>query len=615
MSSSKPWWQADEGRVFSQVIPYVQSVESAQFDLFNRFVRLAALYDPNGNLGDLRENVAPGVVTENVIASNVDTVTAAIATVDVRARFMTDDGDWSTQRTAKMLEWYAEGLTDLLGIAAQVRRAFKDAAIKGTGIVKVYADEFEDIHVERVMVDDIVIDEREVMSGASPKQMHQRMKVDREELIAQFPEFEDEIRRAQTGIGRDWSKWADYRPVEHNEVVCVESWRLPIGKKGRDGYKPGRHVIIIDGCDLLDEPYEKTCFPFARMVWSERINGWYGIGGAERILGHQRTLNKRNLQIDRQLDQGAFPTTYVRIADANISTKTTNRLGTIAVIKGDVPTTIIPQAVSAETYQNRTETKSSAFQEFGVSMMAAQATKPAGIDSGVAMREYRDQTTQRFAMQEKAFEQLWLDVIWLCLDVCKDLGKDAPVISRKAKFGARKVKWADVDMSDVRVQISAAAALSRTPAGRYQMALEWAQAGVISTDEWRRLTEHPDLDRVLSMYTQGIDSIEKDIEAIEDGEYVVPEPFGNLQLMVRTAQMAYLRDRDLGAPEEVLEGLRQYAVQAAHMLSPEPAENPEAAMPGAPGEAPPMDPGMMPPAGGPAPTSALAPSAMQLRAS
>ena len=94
---------------------------------------------------------------------------------------------------------------------------------------------------------------------------------------------------------------------------------------------------------------------------------------------------------------------------------------------------------------------------------------------------------------------------------------------------------------------------------------EWAQAGVISTDEFRQLSQHPDLDRVLSLYTQGMESIERDIEAIEDGDTVSPEPFGNLLLMTRVGQMAYLRDRDLGAPEDILEGIRQYVVMAAYM--------------------------------------------------
>jgi hypothetical protein len=609
------WSNADKGDVHKVVFRYVEQVERQQFDLFNRFVQLEHLYDPNcpdapGVYVDEADGI--GLVIENVIASNVDTVTAAIAATEVRPRFMTDDGDWSVQRTATRLEWYAEGLGKLLGVAKKCELAFKEAAKKGTGLLKIYIGGFDEVQVEHVRIDDIIVDEAECRSGGTPRQMHQRMcNADREELKARFPDFAAEIDRAQTG--RSWGnyRWAGYRPIDDNSLVAIESWKLPIGREGYDGYRPGRHTITIDGCDLLDEEWHKPFFPFACMVWSERSAGWYGISLAERIAGIQRALNKRNWQIDRNLDHYAVPVTYVDMADANLAIQSISRIGTVCVVKGARPTTVTPQANSPEVYQNRQDMKAAASEDSGVSRMASQAVKPAGIDSGVAMREYRDQTTQRFAIQEKAFEQFVLDTHWHILDCCKDLGADAPVVTRKAKFGARKIAWSDVDMRDVRVQIAAASTLSRTPSGRYQTALEWAQAGVISTDEWRRLTKHPDLDHILSLYTQGMESVERDIEAIEDGHIVVPEPFGNLQLMVRMGQMAYLKDRDLQAPEEVLEALRQYAVLAAHMLN-----SAAANQNGTPGSAT-LPPGTEPPPGAGnevPPVAALSPQAMMLKA-
>lgn len=585
------WYQADKGEVYRTVFEYVAAVERNQYPLYDRMEKLSCLYDP-ANASSLQSfggGEQLGLVTENVVASNIDTVTAAIAATEVRARFMTDDGDWSTQRMAKRLEYYAEGLSLLLDIHAKTRLAFKDAAMKGTGLIKIYADGFGKVCVDAVRPDDIIVDEVQCRNGASPKQMHQRLtNVDRDELAAQFPEFAAEIDNAQSGAGANGRTWAGYRPIYGDNLVVIESWKLPIGVRGSKGYVPGRHTIAIDGCDLLNEEYHKRHFPFARMVWSERTNAWYGISLAERIAGIQRALNKRNWQIDRNLDQVAVPTTFVRPIDANLSTKAT-RAGGITVYKGDEPRTVFPVAVSAETYQNRNDMKAAAYEESGVSRLAAQSVKPAGLDSGVAMREYRDQTTQRFALQERAYEKLVLDVIWLALDVCKDLGESAPVISHRAKFGTKKIAWKDVDMTDVRVSITAASTLSRTPAGRMQTALEWAQAGVITTDEFRRLTRHPDLERVISLYTQGIESVERDIEAIEDGEYVVPEPYSNLKLCVRVGQAAYQRDRDLeNVPEEVLEGIRQYVDLAAYMLAPPPAPAPIEEMPAAM----PADPGM-----------------------
>lgn len=626
--SPSRWWQSEPGDVSRAVFTYVDAVERNQFDIYDRFEKLEGLYDPNANTyagtgGSATRTTTwatrsggdqLGIVTENVVASNIDTVTAAIAATDVRARFMTDDASWSSQRTAKRLEYYAEGLSTLLDVPAKARMAFKEAAKKGTGLVKVYADGFGQVRVDHVRADDIIVDEIQCRNGGTPRQLHQRMtNVDRDELAAAFPEHEEAIMAAQRSRDTSWRAWAGYRPIDGDDLVVIESWRLPIGVKGKPGYKVGRHTICIDGADLLDEEYEKPHFPFVRMVWSERVNGWYGISLAERIAGIQRALNKRNWQIDRNLDQVAVPTTYVRPVDANLTVKA-SRAGAVTVYKGDEPKTIFPIAVSAETYQNRNDMKAAAYEESGVSRLAAQSVKPAGLDSGVAMREYRDQTTQRFALQEKAYERLVLDIIWLVLDVCKDLGADAPVVWRKARFGAKRIEWKDVDMQDVRVSIAAASTLSRTPAGRYQTALEWAQAGVITTDEWRRLTQHPDLDRVLSLYTQGIENVERDIEAIEDGEWVVPEPFGNLQLAQRVGQMAYLRDRDLeGCPEEVLEAIRQYVELAADMLNPPappqpaPTASPAVDATGAPA---PIDPTMAA-----QPVAALAPQAMDLVAS
>jgi hypothetical protein len=606
------WTDAPEGEVHSHVFDYVARVERAQFDIYNRFVCLEELYDPNTpnspGAPSLEDDEDPtSLVIENVVASIVDTVAAAIAATEVRPRYMTDDGDWTTQQTAKRLEWYSEGLGTLLDVDRKCRIAFREAAKKGTGIVKVHADGDTDlgVAVTHVRIDDIVVDEAECRSGGRPRQLHQRMvNVDREELVARFPDYEDEIYSAQTGRG--WSRfWAGYRPIVGDTLVVIESWKLPIGRRGRPGYRPGRHAITIDGCDLLDEEWHKTDFPFAVIVWSERTAAFFGISLAERVSYIQRALNKRNWQIDLHIDQYAIPTTYVDMQDAKLAVTRIDRAGSIVVCKGERPKTVTPTAVSPEVFTHRELLKASAYQDSGVNTMAAHGTKPGGLESGRALMEYRDQTTQRFAIQEKAFEHFVLDVFVLIVDVCKDLGKEAPVISRKAKFGARKIKWADVDMRDVRVQIAAASTLSRTPAGRYQIALDWVNAGVISTDEWRKISDHPDLDRILSAYTQGAESVERDLEAIREGFSVTPDPAGNLLLMVRNGQMAYLHDRDLGAPEEVLEGLQDYFTLAAYMHKRSAAANQNAT---------PGDPALgAPPAA--QPVAALAPQAMDLMAS
>ncbi len=584
-----PWWQEEKGRVHKRVFDYVQQVEKQQWDVYQRFLRLAYLYNPNGRapLYDDSGSI-DSRVTENVIASNVDTVHAAISAADVRARFMTDDGDWETQRRARHLEWYADGLAKLVDLPEKKSQSGKDSALKGMGCLKIWVDEFQQIRCERVLVDNVIVDEAECREGRVPRQMHYREIVTVEEAKARFPKTEA-VEALEAAVAKGDTAgtdryWADYRPIDRNEVVIIESWYRPIGAQGTKTYVPGRHVIAIDGYDLLDEPYHKDHFPIIWNRWSDPDSGFYGIGLAERIAGHQRAINKLNLQEDLMIDQFAFPTTWVRVQDAGVMARTVRRIGNVAAYKTEVPTTIIPPAVSPDVRARHQDLRESSSHESGVSRMAAHAAKPAGLDSGAALREYRDATTERFAQQEKRNESFYLLAILRLLECAKELGSKAPEIVRRSKFGAKKLDWKSVDMGEARVQIAAASQLSKTPAGRLQLALEWAQAGVISQDEARRLMRHPDTERAMSLYTAALEHIERVLQDGLDGEPITPEPYMHLKMAVWRGQMQLQLASDDGAPENILENIRQFVDVASWMVAQQEAPS-MSTVAGAPGMA------------------------------
>lgn len=623
IAKSRAWWNAPTGKVNESVLPYVRTVENSQAETYDKFVKLEASYDTNPRTNRYSASAsmqrgmrgAKAIVTENIIAQNLDTFAANVGVADVEVRIQTDGADWSHQRTAKRLEMYLNGLSTLYCVNEKCRDALKlGSALKGTGLLKVWVNQFDEIQVEIVPVDNIIVDELECPNG-NPKQLHYRDFFDREDLTAQFPEYADQIQRAQ-GSG-DWRRWAGYRPMQSHEVVVIESWRLPIGPKGHDRYVAGRHTLCIDGCDLFDEPYEKKQFPFPKAVFNKPSRGYFGISMAERILPHQTLLNRRNYQINRSLDLKADPITYVNQADQNLAVKTTNQIGSIAVYKTAIPVTVDHQAVGKETFDSRIQIKEDARAEARISQGMATGGVPGGIESGVGVREARTSNTQPFSIQEKSFERLVLDTLWLILDCCRDLGgTKAPEILRVAKYGNKRIKWSEVDMDDLRIEMAAASTISNSPAGRQQRVVELAQAGVITLDESRELMDHPDIERVLSLYNSMVEDIEFTIERILDGEQgVVPEPFQNLKAGIVLMQKMELLAKANGAPEEILEALGDWCAIAANTLSPPPAPSPPTpaggAMPGVgpglppgtPGMAvppppPPMPPGMMPPAPG-----------------
>ena len=597
------WWDRDQGDAHQAIFEKVQAVETAQSDLYERFLRLACLYDPYESLG--QRNGLDGMpgrsadVAEYVVASNVDTVAAIIAKWNGRAVFMTDDGDWSTQRQAMQLERYATGLVKKAKVHESGPRVFKDGAIMGTGIAKVFERD-GGICVERVLPDELVVDESECRTG-KPRQMYHRTRVDRDVLKALFPEAEDDIERAHRGGDGSMKQWAGWMPFEGNELILVEAYRLPIGKKGAKGYVPGRRVLCIEGKTLEDDDYHRTRFPFAVFRWSPRLTGWYGRGLAEDIAGHQRQINILNKQESAILDLQALPTTWVPYADAKImETLKVAKVGRIAFFKGaQPPKTETPQGLTNQLAARREALKASTFETSGVSRLAAHGMKPAGLESAVAQREYQDITTERFALQEKAYERWFLDVVELMLEISKEMGDDAPVVYHRNRYQRHEIAWADVDMGDVEVQIQAASSLAKTFAGRAQTVIEWAQAGVINQDEARGLMQHPDLEAAMSLYTAAMEDIDRCIEACLDDEPMVPEPYQNLQMGIWRFQMSYLKALNNGAPEETLENLRTWIVQATKMLE---MTGVQSAMAGPM----PMGPGAPPQAPMAAPASALA---------
>src|ERR1700753_3422888 len=108
VTPTEMWWHAPKEMVHATIYETVRRLEMTQNEIFERMHRLEFLYDPNTPLLFADDEGRHGGVQENIIASNVDTITATIATDDIRVVFDTDGADWETQRRAVKLELYCE---------------------------------------------------------------------------------------------------------------------------------------------------------------------------------------------------------------------------------------------------------------------------------------------------------------------------------------------------------------------------------------------------------------------------------------------------------------------------------------------------------------------------
>lgn len=612
------WWQAKAGEVHSFVFDHVRGLEEDQKWIHEMNLRHAHLYGNRDLIGRGKRartsytthGSTTTAVSENVIQSVIDTAMSLIAKNRPKATFLTDGGEWSEQRRAKKLDKFMLGVFQSTDIYEQMVMVFRDACVFGTGALKLVQED-DTICAERVLIDELVVDEHECRS-APPRQLHQRKFVHREVLKALFPKYETEIEGDSQGDDRAWTS---FRKVDPMQVPVIESWYLNSGGKAKDW----RHSIAIRSATLHDSDRDSDAdlwdgdeFPFLFYKWSEPLCGFYGQGLAEQLAGIQLRIHELNHTITRAQDLMARPKIMAPISSKISPNKFTNEIADILYFRGAVPPVFMtPPAVSPEIYQYKELLKRSAFEFAGISQLSAQSMKPAGLESAVAMREFNDIETQRFSIQAQRYEGLFIRAAKMMVGMAKKIYSEKG--SFRSVFTAKNVieeiDWAEVDMDTDRftIKVEASSILSRTPAGRLQSVIELANSGLIETDEARRLLDHPDIERSQSLLNASIENIERTIEMLLDGTWVSPEPFQDLQLGLRMVQQAMLKAQDDGAPDTILELLRRWLEQADFILKgPEPAEQGPGAPPVLGGTAAPAGMG----AGAPVPAVAPPPAAV-----
>jgi hypothetical protein len=581
------WWR--EKKPHSHMFGVVNSIETQQsWRYLNniRYARLYANYELLGFYGTLFSQAAQMPLNNNRLTLNVtkaciDTAAAKIAKNRPKPLFLTSGGDWTQQQRAQDLTKYIEGVFDAADVYKKGPLCFTDAGIMGTGVAKIYADKEKGmICVDRVLTDEIIVDDADGMYG-EPRSIYQRKYIDRDVLCEMFPKFEKEIRSATVGVKGD-----SQSSTAANLIKVIEGWHLKSGESATDGV----HAITIENATLFQEEWKKDYFPFAFYRWSPKVVGFWGGGLAEELVGIQLEINKTLRTIQKSIDIACVPRVWVENSSQVNTAQITNEIGAIGKYTGTPPSFNTSQALSPEVYQHLQNLYNKAFEITGVSQMSATSQKPKGLDSAVALREFNDIETERFVLAGQRYEEFFMDIAKIAIDLSRDLyenmkadGKELKVKVKGSKF-IKTIKWKDVDMDEDKfiMRVYPTSLLPNSPQGRLQRVQELMQAGFIDKEVGMSLLDFPDVEAYMSLHTASIDDIKMLLEnMIERGVYQSPEPQQNLQLAIKMVQSAYLRSKVDGVPEARLELLRRFIDDCNELLN--------MAQPPAP---PPMDPAM-----------------------
>jgi hypothetical protein len=500
-------------------------------------------------------------ITLNVIASATDTLLAKIAKNKPTPRLMPSGGSWAIHRKCRMLEKFLRGLFYETKVYQHAKMQFLDACVFGTGALKIYKEQGGKLCVERAFVDELLVDDADGLYG-TPRVLFQRKLVQKDVLADAYPEHALEISAMKPPN--------DTHPEKgFGDMVEVwEGWHLRSSENANDGV----HMLVCGDLELYHEEWKHDFFPFAFFRFKRRVLGFWGQGVAEILTGIQMELNRLVRSVSEQLRRKGRGRIFVPIGSKVVPSHLTNNIADVVFFNGQPPVVDSGNAVAPEEFMQIDRLYQKAFQEVGASEMSVSAKKPSGLDAAVALREYSDIESERFATQSQDWDENFMNIADIMLALVKEDGGKGYKVKMPNRQYAIEIDWKDVNMArdSFVMQMFPASSLPQTPAARYQKVKEMQQDGFVDKPTAQLLLDLPDLEAENNLGNAAIEDADAVISQILDDEKPVlnpPEKYQNLELLLTRASAAYLYAKHHGAEEKRLNLMRQLIDRTAAMLT------------------------------------------------
>lgn len=584
--SGYKWWSAGSKKdLAAQVIQTASFLKEQQQYRYRQAAIYARLYGNMplfNNMGSsLNKLSAVNMLpidrpTMNVVQSCIDTLVSRVTQSRPRPIFLTDNGDYKERNLAKQLNNFIVGeLYQCKGYALG-ELVLRDAAALGTGCIHIYEDSDHRVQLERVIQTELLVDPNDALYG-DPRQLFRFKLVDRSMAMDMFKNA-TMIEKAEQAFP---DSSGEYSRTVSDQIMLVEAWHLPSGQEAGDGLHT---IACTEGC-LSEDKWEKKSFPMTFLHYSPRIMGFWGQGLSEQLMGTQVEINKLLMTISSAINLVGVPRVFVEDGSKVVKAHLNNQVGAIVTYRGTKPVYEVAPCIPQEVYGQLQRLVEYAYQQSGVSALAATSQKPAGLNSGEAIRNYDDLQSDRFAALVRRYDNVFVDLAYQITDLAKDIAK------REGKYqtvypnknGTKQINLPDVKMLDdpFVIQCFDASSLPRDPAGRLQKVTEMAQAGMITMQEARRLLDYPDLEQVDKLANASEERILQILDQIvEDGSYTPPDPFMDLQLAVQLVTQYYNLYVPAKLEEERAQLLRDFFTQAQALVTQ--AMTPPQAQPAAP---------------------------------
>jgi hypothetical protein len=537
-----------------------------------------------------------GLTTENLIKPVIDACAAQVVRKPA-IRVVTSGSSWKKSRSARKLSRLLTGLATSSGYLAARANIFKDSARCLLGGSKWLVDpKTGKVTCERVLPHTIVFSQAQ---GPRPRDLFQHHGINRRVLARRYPEHARAIMHLPA-YKPDIAFMID-QPVVNSDPDQVDVWE---GWHLKEGDDPGRYVMTAGDVVLEDQEWVPPVFPIPLLAFGQSYSSAAGDPLARQLLPFQLKLNRFNRRIEDNADANSHPQKGIPIGGGVTAEMLANAPdGQFYYDPGAAGAARVywlpGQMLPPQHYTERDQIRDGAYAAAGVSRSAAAGMKPAGVDSGVGIREARDEASGRQLPIADALED-WDELnarTALALMRVAYKGKKGMRIKAPNTRMLEEIDWDQVgDLAEDEIEVRAfiTSAIPNTPAGREETLEEWVQNDVISRKRATRWQSNPDLATLEDEDSAVEDYCRKVIEtALDDGREMAPEPVlgsEGLGIMLELAGKALLEalTQPEPPPPRNLDLLRRL-IEATKELIPAPAPPVPAPMPG-PAAAPPAQP-------------------------
>jgi len=328
-------------------------------------------------------------------------------------------------------------------------------------------------------------------------------------------------------------------------------------------------VICTENGVLLKEEWADDWFPFEFFDWSKKIFGWYSSGIADELRGIQLEINKLLVVIQRAMHLGSVPKIFIDANTKIVKSHLNNEIGGIITYMGQKPSYDQLMAIPPVLFEQLANLYNKAFEVVGLSQMSVGGQKPAGLDSGKALRTFNDIETQRFSIVAQNYDQFFVDlstkVILMSEREAKKKNSKLRVISFGSKF-IEPIDFRDINLTRDKYILKTFPTnfLQTTPEGKLSDLKEMIGLGMLDQREAAALLDYPDIASVTEFKNASFDDIHAVLEDIvEEGIYNPPMPYQALEYGKKLFQQVYLRLRQQNLEPERLEMLLRWGEDAS----------------------------------------------------